>query len=182
MTLTGIGLSSVTTSISALRVGDYLADILIPQYVKMGKTATGDLIQVGDDTTVPVSYEPFNWPGTAIEEYFGVFPENVKDEGDGKVHPVVITQVIDRFTYRLSRLAIKSSPPERFITGYFTPGAGIAIGQNATTTLNTSLALGSNSNPLALEPGTTASGSIANYIRVTVNGRDYMMPLYNIPN
>jgi sugar lactone lactonase YvrE len=182
MTLTGIGLSSVVTSISALRVGDYLADILVPQYVKIGKKEDGTLIPLDDTSTTPASYQVFNWPGTVIEDYFGTFPENVKDEGDGKVHPVVITQVINRFTYRLSRVAIKSSPPAQFITGYFTPGAGIAIGQNATTTLNTSLALGSNSNPLALEPGATAAGSIANYLRVTVNGKDYMMPLYNIPN
>lgn len=205
------GTSGVFTPITPLRVGDYLADILKPQYHKVLKVNNEDkdLSKTFNDLTEEeksvATYEGLDWPSSEIIDYFGEFKSEAVTEGNGKTHPVVITEVlpviqstvplatavnwstgvvstsaVNVLRYRLSRIPIKSSPG--YVTGFFTPGAGISVGLNATTTLNTGFALGSNSNPLPLEPGGTALPTTpANYLRVTLNGRDYMMPLYNLP-
>jgi hypothetical protein len=126
---------------------------------------------------------------SVTDKYYPFFEENDKTEGMGKKHPRTIVEIPlgAGSSFRLSQRAsfAASVLPQTSVTvmALFYPGPGIAVGRNATTTLNSSLAFGSPSQPLALNaPLTDKTVTPARYVRVTVNGLDYMMPLYNIPD
>lgn len=174
ITLPSTGLSAVDTSL--LKVGDYLIDIVEP----FSQVVNGVLTE--------------SYTSTA-NRYFPYFEENDKTEGMGKLHPRTIVEIPTGAgsNFRLSQRASFSSSVlngpninnnQITVMGLFYPGPGIAIGRNSSTTLNSSLAIGSPSQPLALNAPVPnqAIPAPARYVRVTVNGLDYMMPLYNIPD
>ena len=170
ITLSTVGLSAADTS--QLKVGDYLIDIVEPSWQVLNGVLTETFTRVSD-------------------KYYPSFEENDKTEGMGKKHPRTIVEIPSGAgsSFKLSQRAsfstsVAAVSSHAFVMGLFYPGPGIAIGRNATTTLNSSLALGSPSQPLALNAPVPnqAIPSPARFVRVTVNGLDYMMPLYNIPD
>lgn len=156
---------------SLLKVGDYLIDIFEPSSLV---SSDGILIES---------------PVSVVNKYYVPFVENDKTEGMGKLHPRTIVEIPTGAgsSFKLSQRASFSpsiGSNQATVMGLFYPGPGIAIGRNASTTLNSSLALGSPSQPLALNAPVPNQPipAPARFVRVTVNGLDYMMPLYNIPD